>query len=803
MAVITSRTSLSQGSSLAVSGAIFATGTGADIRIHTGAANNLPALAANEFFEVRDHSSSQNNGLYRVVTVNTSTDDYECDKVNGLAPVTAGAEAITTLGATGASTEKSVFFDTAGLGIYLLEQGNLDVDGVQGKAFYSFAMQEWKDDDFLIANAPFPMLTIDSDAGKYIIGQDASGNSSGWNFVDDVAGFSIRTRKLMRNAGWDEVNSAGVTTARYVGVVTLGAFEDETPVTGDLAYYQFGDNTVVDDTTDFDFTGPVNEAVRFYNLIGDLSGDTPAFATTTTITRTTGSFVTDGFVVGGQITIINSTSNDGTYELSAVSATSMTITTTWTAEAWGTTEIIVNNDNAMTLRLRVRDGDPFGKTFAQANLASAGKDILGNFVYSFPLANSTDLKIAATDATITGNTPYTGMTITYYATPQSKSGLVGGSFNFGIVINGNNGTAQEVYEFVQYQLRQTSDIDNDGDTAIGRAMDGLMRFVGDALEVGSADGGLTFPTNPDGGGSGVFIDNLNASSKNDVSFYDNTGTSRAFPETIAVTLDFNATLENDTAAEYDLFYDRTIRTTVSDLVLTSGTSKITSAGSNLPNNSEIAVGKYVRLAGMTEPTMDGVYQITAITTPTSDWTVVRYDGAALITSSTASVTVDQNCIDTPDAILVHTDVTITATTIALNEANPDTITDSGNGFGIFAAGDVIEIEGSAADDGVYLVATAAVGTLTLDAAEDLVGEVAGSSITITKVVSGLADVDETFSYDFDGNTQGGRTVSTTTFVKAKAIGASTAQYTESTVQQIQTGTPLTIPLVSQQERNYA
>ena len=50
MALVTSRTGLSQGSSLEVDAAIFATGSGADIRLHTSAANNLPALATGEFF---------------------------------------------------------------------------------------------------------------------------------------------------------------------------------------------------------------------------------------------------------------------------------------------------------------------------------------------------------------------------------------------------------------------------------------------------------------------------------------------------------------------------------------------------------------------------------------------------------------------------------------------------------------------------------------------------------------------------------------------------------------------------------
>jgi hypothetical protein len=800
MPLVTSRIDLNQGQSNSVAGAIFATGTGADIRIHTSASNNLPALAAGEFFEVRDAAQTNNNGLYQVVTVSTSTDDYECDKVFGSAPTTAGSQTITTLGATGASLEKSVFVDTAGLGVAILEQGNVDSAGVTGQAIYSFLVQEYKDDDFLIANAPFPMLAIDSDAGKYIIGQDPSGNTSGFTFLDSI-GFSIRTRKLLRNMGWNEVDSTGKILGRYVGTVTLGDFEDSA---NDTAYYYFGNDTTVDNTTDFDFAGPVNEAVQFYTHIGDLSGDTPSFASTSTITRATGSFITDGFVVGGQVTVINSTSNDGTYVLTGVSATTLTVTgTPLTVEAWGTAEIAVDNDNAYTLGLRIRDGDAKGKTFSQANIASAGRTVLGNFVYAFPLANASDQKIDATDANITGNTPYTGMSITYHSSPQSKSGLVGGSYNFGIVIDGNNGTAQEVYEFVQYQLRQTTDIDADADTAIGRAMDLLMRFVGDSLEVGSADGGLTFPSNPDGGGSGVFIDNLNAASKNDVTFFDNTGTARSFPETIPITLDFNQTLIDDTVAEFDLFFDRTIRTNVTDFVISTGPDKITSAGTNLPTNAEIAVGAYVRVSGLTagDAAMNGVYQITAINSAGADWGVIRYDGATIVAVSSTTANIDQNCIDTPDAIIVRTDVNVIESASNITYTAPDTISDSNSGLGVFASGDIIEITGSTSNDGIYEVDTVAAGSITL-IEQTIATEGSSSSSELHQLASGLASADYTFSFDFDGNTQGGRTVSTNTYVKGKAIGAATAQYTESTVQTIQSGTPLTIPLTSQQERNY-
>jgi hypothetical protein len=498
MALVTSRTQLSQGAVKAVADLAFNTGVGADIGLDS-ATNDMPALAVGEFFEVRSHPLATNNGLYIIVTVNTSTTSYEADKISGAAPVVDTAEACQMLGATGASTEKSVMLDTAGLGVYILEQGNVDADGVEGGAIYSFFMQEWKDDAFIIANAPFPMNAIDTDAGKYIMGQDSSGNSNGWNWVDFPAE-SVRTRKLLRNMGWDEISSAGVTLNRYFSAVTLGTFEAPTT---DIAFYQFGTDTVVDDTVDFDFAGPVNEAVRFFERQADnaINGGTGVAisADGRTLTRSDGgNWRTDGYKVGGQITIrdaedsttngtwlltavgtgINGAitcgraadaangvafvdggggndqltlpvgeswttmgyvvgskiiitaaedvGNDGTHVILAISADERTAdvaTASFTANADDTTAVIgmfddaltpditingaINNDNAFRIGVRVRDADPEGKTFGESNLAGAGKSILGNFVFSFPLANATDLKILETDANIDANVPST------------------------------------------------------------------------------------------------------------------------------------------------------------------------------------------------------------------------------------------------------------------------------------------------------------------------------------------------------------------------------------------------------------
>lgn len=732
MALINDPDNLFQGASTAVADAAWGAPAGLVVTI-TSVGAGLPATAANDFFEVRDHSQAVNNGLYQESGGAPTTSSITATKVSGSAPVAAAAEAVTTLGNT--TTKKNIFYDTASRLVYLIEQNGLSADGVLGQTVYSKMMIDWKDDAFLIANAPFPMLVIDADAGKALIGTDASGNFSGWNWADNTT-HSIRTRKLLRNMGWSEADANGIVKAVYSSFVTLGQFH--APST-DLAYYQFGTDTTVDDSVDFDFAGPVNEAVRAFQEIGN--PPTCTFATSNTITRASGSFVTDGYKVGGQVTTRAATNpaNDGTNLLTAVAATTLTVAgTPFITGADTTVQLAVDNRNAVTLRLRIRDGAAKGKTFSQANLASGGETALSNRLFKFPLANAEDIKIDTTDASIDADAPYTGMSITYYATPQSLGGggvLVGGPYNFGIVIVANGGTNKQVYEWIQRQLRRNTDIDADADVGIGRTLDGLMRFVGELLEVGSVDGGLTFPVNPDGGGSGVFISNINAASKNFTQFYDNTGAVRSFPVSVPVTLDFNATIETDTLAKFTLFFDRTIRTSVTDLVITAGAGPngtITSAGANLPDNAELTAGDYVRVVGLTggNVAMNGIYQITAETTPGSSWAVTRYDSATITTTTSATANVDQHAVDSPDAVIVDDDL----------------------------------------------------------------------GVDVTGLVGGT---DFSFSFDYSNNAQGGRTPATDAFVMCKALGQQTAQYTQSTVQTIQSGVALTIAVSSVQERNFA
>ena len=95
---------------------------------------------------------------------------------------------------------------------------------------------------------------------------------------------------------------------------------------------------------------------------------------------------------------------------------------------------------------------------------------------------------------------------------------------------------------------------------------------------------------------------------------------------------------------------------------------------------------------------------------------------------------------------------ITATTIAFVDSNPDTITDTGNGFisGGFVNGGTIRVSGSTSNDGFYTIDTVTAGTITLVSVNSLTTESAGASVTINSTLS--------INYDNDLGFEGGVSV---------------------------------------------
>ena len=332
-----------------------------------------------------------------------------------------------------------VTINTTAKTIALNVAGNLSDDGATGQAFYSFLKEEWKNDASLIAYN-FPMVSITPEQFEFV---------EGWTPANDT------TRNLLRNAGWREINASDVLEREYMGVISLGNIDATS-----TAYYAFSSDTA---KTDFDFTGPVNQAIQTF---GDAS--------------------------------------NGNFD---------------------------KRSDTLTVYIRSQ-----GKTYASATSASIGLTALNYIANRFPLAEAVDSKISASDSTIATTAPYTGMSITYGATTRTIGGT---SYNFNIVVDGNSGTTQQIYEFVQYSLRQASDIDAGAGVQVGQLANDLLKFEGDTLITSQ----------------GVAIDNYQSADRNNLRFTDTGGTKRAFPFLATFIINFNPNLRNDTNSIFRMFFD--------------------------------------------------------------------------------------------------------------------------------------------------------------------------------------------------------------------------------------------------------
>ena len=190
-----------------------------------------------------------------------------------------------------------------------------------------------------------------------------------------------------------------------------------------------------------------------------------------------------------------------------------------------------------------------GKTYGQITTTDIGVPTLTYIAYRFPLSEGTDLKIDETDGNISTLTPYTNMGIEYFAAPQASgsfltSDLSGGPYNFHVVINPATGTAQEVYNFIQWSLRQDVDIDDGVGNVNGFLAEALAEYVGDTfktLEIGV-------------GGVALDADVLDSNDINGVVFVDDLSTERTFPFVAAGTLNFNPNLVGDSNPEFWMFF---------------------------------------------------------------------------------------------------------------------------------------------------------------------------------------------------------------------------------------------------------
>jgi len=329
-----------------------------------------------------------------------------------------------------------------------------------------------------------------------------------------------------------------------------------------------GDLTV---TLDFQAYSTVVDVTNASETDGVLADATPFDGTRGTLTTTTGNFTTAGVAATDYVRITAGTGPIGVYKIVSVdSATVLTLDTSdvtggFTGET-GMTFVVVGP--GMYLQYKNEDiasvvpgntsinfssgtggggedqitttggtwdaGIGLGTVITVAN----AEDAANNISYTVKARTSaTVLTLASTDI-VTANAADT--TATFTGKINFVRAVGSDSYGFKWRLFGNQGLASECFEYVQRRLREAANIDEGGNvTELGNGdvVDLLMSF-----------------TSPNGIGLNMIIDDLAIADVNNVTFNDNTGTNRVFPFVAGGTILPNINLQNDSDAEYTMFF---------------------------------------------------------------------------------------------------------------------------------------------------------------------------------------------------------------------------------------------------------
>lgn len=316
--------------------------------------------------------------------------------------------------------------------------------------------------------------------------------SEQFEFVQDWEPFNDTTRSYIRTGGWSEKDASNPAVAKqeWLGVITLGSIG--AAQTAYYAWYNATTEAFLTSPANFSFFGPVNQAVKIY---GDASNGNFDY-------RLRQLFV---------------------YIRPTPTGTSGSVT---------------------------------GYTFDQSSTVAIGSGAsVTTQVYRFPLTTATDLDVTLTDAEVAALITSAGLEILFDQTSLTSAtlpiALAGGTYNFTHLIRSSNGdsealTPSEVYNFVQYSLRQSTNINDDSTGArIGQLTEKLAGFVGSVLQtfaIGSADD------------EGVMIDNIDTGNTANFKYRDNTNVLRAYPTVASGTIVFNNNLIEDPSTRYWMFY---------------------------------------------------------------------------------------------------------------------------------------------------------------------------------------------------------------------------------------------------------
>ena len=649
----------------------------------------------------------------------------------------------------GADSEQNIFIDTANRTIKIRNNAasasatkgpELSNDGVTHQALYSYLKEEWKNDPKnknLIAY-PFPLIAITPEQFEWRFG---------WAPADE------ESRTLLRTGGWREFDITDSKLLKeYIGTISLGNIEgspreEDAGANQHKVYYGFFDATTGVPTrtnsgtkaTDYDYSGEVNQAVQTFQ---DSDGD-------------------------------------------------------------GTPFFDYRND---ILRLFIRS-QPYvapnpliAYTFDQTDTTDIGIDAGSQLPYNtqrFPLVEGADLNIKdrdgndVADGVITAANGFgqkysdqgDGPFIEYLLTDSSSATfgytqeLLSGPFNFGNKISASSPTVtnlsnQELYSWVQYSLRQDSDIETpwtgERTDKIGKLQDELLAFVGPTLTTK-----LARNLNQSGSSRGTAIINIREADINSTQLIDtDNATLQKFPFTSSVTISFSDDIIQDSdEAKASVFYEFTREYTGTSVELANvgpaslfGTAAKDSANVILdtfattplsPTNtnglqtiSASAADAYFKLGGATNTDNNVIFGVTNRFSDTNFSVITLDDTPALSNETISNGTIRTHPINSPSALLVD------------------------------SAGTAVENTGGV----VSLLATPSLyqgNENTVNAEDKLI-----------------------FTYAFDGNTQKDRVASSNVSITIRAIGLASGSWVSQNATIVTGVSDTPVSVISAVERNY-
>ena len=405
-----------------------------------------------------------------------------------------------------------VVVNTTNKTIQLVSGTNITAAGATGgvtlQALYSFLKEEWKAQASLISY-PFPLEAITPEKFDFI---------NGWLPADTT------TRNLIRSAGWRETDPSGggSKTAEYMNIISLGLIS-----AGATPYYQFDSLAPVT----FTYPDEVNEAVKIYE---DTNGDgTPDFnytggstsfkvfcreqgktyssSTNASIGANTLDYIAYRYPLSNvtDLKIVNTDAYiSGSTSISAATWAAGTVTATATTHGYADGDYV-----------SITGSTPSGYNY-EGVIGVTDVNTITYPIVSDPGSYTSGGSVASIHSLIT---------VEYFGTNQTRDineDTVNENYRYIITDASGNATVAQIYEKMQYLMRQATDIDSGAGTVTGKTADVLIFFIGDTLN----------------GLAGTVIDGLNANQYPSVTYLEFGTTTPAinYPTIASGTIVFGA-----------------------------------------------------------------------------------------------------------------------------------------------------------------------------------------------------------------------------------------------------------------------